>query len=180
MNKSLTIRSILGFTQKELAAALNVKCSELSQFEHGNQKLTTEAAHLLHQFHKYVQYAESDRVQRLQENPSAYEQKKVERDIRRNESERLVLMSKIERAKRLYENEKSNFNILKIIYNKDRPDAVGLVTATTFKAFRERELCIYQISLKVLRYERARLEEALQRIKTLPAWMLEGKRPPAD
>ena len=165
MNKSHAIRSILGFTQQELALTLSIACSQLSRFENGKQNLPREAMHLLNQFHRYVEHTESDRTQVLQGKKVSGSVGGIRRAIRSNESGQRLLESKIERLQTRYYSQQLDLFIRAQIRDNNRGfrDPVGIANAAAFKAIYERELCSYQIYLKVLIYENTLLEEEFQK-----------------
>lgn len=168
MNKSVSIRKLLGLTQEEMAVALNVSRSHLSHFELDRRKLPKEATQLLKILYNYTKLAWTKRNEYYVAQSQFEKLNKIQSLLRENENQRTMLMPKLHIAERNATQQLTKAHLLKLVLGEDNrlescwPKELLDILKKTTKTDNENEVYSYQIKMKVLNFEKLKLELLLE------------------
>jgi len=126
MKNKASIKTLLGLSQNEMAMLLGITRSQWSMYELGQRDLPTEAMVLLAEMLKYVEEAkQSDRVLPEIQQQKAGKKEHLERLLRENEYQQLIMAKKITAMQKKFNNALAALRVVEFLKNNQQ-QAAGL------------------------------------------------------
>ena len=172
MKKEQTITAILGITQQDAAMLLGVNRSQWSMFESGKRDLPLAAKQLLAEMLTYLQSSEASAKNMLPE-PSPAAQHQLERLLRENQYQQLLLEKKIAAATKKLHAQARLLQLTAFLSSRDnsKTSAIQFPTALVSKARQAPESALLaklteqQLRKEMLVLENLLLESRLRKLR---------------